>query len=67
MLAGPMGRVSISSDVTESVDEFPSTDSGVVVLSSQRDDGSDEKIVWCDHSEDDDHPRVSLLLSDSPL
>ncbi len=25
------------------------------------------KIVWCDHSEDDDHPRVSLLLSDSFL
>ena len=67
MLAGPMGRVSISSDVMESVDEFSSIDSGVVVLSSKRDEGSDEKMVWCDHSEDDDHPRVSVLLSDSPL
>ena len=67
MLAGPMGRVSISSDVMESVDEFSSIDSGVVVLSLKRDEGSDEKMVWWDHSEDDDHPRVSLLLSDSPL
>ncbi len=67
MLAGPMGQVSISSDAMESVDEFPSIDSGVVLLSSKRVDGSDEKIVWCDHSEDDDHPQVSLLLSDSPL
>ncbi len=67
MLALPMGRVSISSDVMESVDELSSIDSGVVVPSSKRDDGSDEKMVWCDHSEDDDHPRVFLLLSDSPL
>ncbi len=34
MLAGPMGRVSISSDAMESLDELPSTDSGVVVLNS---------------------------------
>ncbi len=67
MLAGPMGRVSISFDVMESVDELSSIDSGVVVLSSKRDDGYDKKMVWCDHSDDDDHPRVSLLLSDSPL
>jgi hypothetical protein len=29
----------------ESVDEFSSIDSGVVVLSSKRDEGSDEKMV----------------------
>ena len=67
MLAGPMGRVSISSDARESLDELPSIDSGVVVLSSKKDEGSDEMMVLCDHSEDDDHHRVSPLLSDSRL
>jgi hypothetical protein len=46
------------------MDELPSTDSGIVVLSSKKDDGSDEKRVLCDYFEDDDHTRVSLLLSD---
>ena len=66
-MAGPMGRVSISSDARESLDELPSIDSGVVVLSSKKDEGSDEMRVLCDHSEDDDHPRVSSPLSESPL
>ena len=51
----------------ESLDELPSIDSGLVVLSSKKDEGSDAKRVFCDNSEDDDHPRLSLLLSDSPF
>ena len=53
MLAGPMGWVLISSVISESSVEI-SKDSGVVVLSSKNEDGSDEAIVSLDHSDDDD-------------
>ena len=53
MLAGPTGWVLISSVFSESSLEI-SKDSGLVVLSSKNKDGSDEAIVYLDHSEDDD-------------
>ena len=53
MLAGPTGWVLISSVSSESSVEI-SKDSGVVVLSSKNEEGSDEAIVSLDHSEDDD-------------
>ena len=53
MLAGPTGWVLISSVSSESSLEI-SKDSGVVVLSSKNEEGSDEAIVSLDHSEDDD-------------
>ena len=49
----PSNWVLISSVIIESSVET-SKDSGVVVLSSKNDDGSDEAIVSLDHSEDDD-------------
>ena len=53
MLAGPMVWVLISSVISESSVEI-SKDSGVVLLSSKNEDGSDEAIVSLDHSEDED-------------
>ncbi len=53
MLAGPRGWVLISSVISESSVEI-SKDSGVVVLSSKNEEGSDEAMVSLDHSEDDD-------------
>ena len=61
MLAGPTGWVLISSVIRESSVET-SKDSGVVVLSSKNEAGSDESIVSLDHSEDeDDEDEVDLL------
>jgi hypothetical protein len=59
MLAGPTGWVLISSVTSESSVET-SKDSGLVVLSSKKEEGSDEAIVSFDHSEDDDEDEVEL-------
>ena len=61
MLAGPTGWVLISSVISESSVEI-SKDSGVVVLSSKNEDGSDEAIVSLDHSEDDDDDEDEVEL-----
>ena len=63
MLAGPMGWVLISSVSSESSVEI-SKDSGVVVLSSKNEDGSDEAIVSLDHSEEDDDDEDEVGLWD---
>ena len=61
MLAGPTGWVLISSVSCESSVEI-SKDSGVVVLSSKNEDGSDEAMVSLDHSDDDDEDEDEVQL-----
>ena len=61
MLAGLNGWVLISFVISESSVET-SNDSGVVVLSSKNEDGSDEAIVSLGQSEDDDDDEDEVEL-----
>ena len=61
LLARLTGWVLISSVISESsVETFK--DSGVVVLNSKNEDGSDEASVSLDHSEDDDDDEYGVDL-----